>query len=115
MSARTTPQTTYYIVFGGLIAYIQQDCRAEKLVCWDLIYGGRTWWEMRRCIQMRAVMFQHPKTSGEVAVFLDGGISFGVEIFFVAGPGDQLVVDCVTEIDHARFSAGYALQHRVLW
>ena len=68
---------------------------------------------MRGRVKMRAVMLQHPEAAREVAIFLDGGVNFGFKIFFVSGPGHELVVDCVAEIEHAGFSGGYALQQRV--
>src|ERR1700722_16216339 len=101
-------------VFGRFVAYIQQHRGAKKLAWRNLIYSGLTRREMYGRVEMRAVMLQHPKTSGEVSVFLDSGIDFSFEIFFVAGPRHEFVVDGVAEIDHAGFSARYALPHRVL-
>src|SRR6266481_614214 len=68
---------------------------------------------MRRRIQMRPIMLEHPEASREVAVFLNRGVDLGFEELRISGPWHQLVADRVTQVEHPRLSSGNAFKDRI--
>src|SRR6266481_8093866 len=69
---------------------------------------------MRRRIQMRPIVLQHPEASREVAVFLDRGIDLGFKELRISGPWHQLVVDRVTQVEHPRLPRRNAFKDRIM-
>src|SRR5260370_27542343 len=67
---------------------------------------------MRRSVQMRSIMFEHPEAPREITVLFDGGIHLGFEKLCVSGPGHQLVADRVTQVDHPGLPGRHAFEHR---
>src|SRR5882757_11421531 len=80
----------------------------------DLIDSRLAGREMRRRIQMRAIVLQHPEAAREVAVFLDAGVDLGLKEFFIPGPRHQFVVDRVAQVEHPGLPGRNSLKHRIV-
>ena len=98
-------------VFRGVRTYIENDRRSKEFTCRNLIDGGVARRKVRRGVQVRAVMLEHPETPREIAVLFHRGVRFGFEIFFVTRPRHEFVVDSVAQIEDTGFSGRYAVEN----
>src|SRR6267142_1643649 len=101
-------------VFRSFRAHVQHDRGPHQLLCRDLVHRHFPRRKVCRRIHMCPVMFEHPEAPREVAVLLDGRIHLCFEEFLISGPGHQLVVNRVTEIEHSRLPWRNSFEHRIL-
>src|SRR5260370_21008241 len=69
---------------------------------------------MRRRIEMRPVVFEHPEAASKVAVFLDACVDLRFKNPLVSRPGHKFVVDRVAQVEHACLSRRNTLKHRIV-
>src|SRR5262249_48359345 len=101
-----SPRKLIVRVFLRFPTDIEHDRGTKEFLRRDLFYGQFARRKMSRCVEMRAVMFEHPETARKVAVFFNAAIRFCFKNFWIAGPGNKLVIDGIAQIDDFRFAGG---------
>ena len=97
----------------ALRLHIENHGWTEELSRRDLINGELAGRKVRGSVQVRSVVFQHPKAAGEVAVFFDCRVGPGFKPFVITGPGRQLVIDRIAEIDDACLASRNAVEEGI--